>query len=61
MILGSNYDGPIYDLLNDNSCERKVVDLCTGAGHWYVVYPSLLFQTLSSCRVQYTDRGLSCR
>ena len=46
MILGSNYDAPIYDLLNDNSCERKVVDLCTGAGHWYVVYPSFSFKPL---------------
>jgi hypothetical protein len=44
MILGSNYDAPIHELLNDNSCERKVVDLCTGAGHWYVV---LLSQTHS--------------
>ena len=40
MILGTNYDAPIYELLNDNSYERKVVDLCTGAGHWYVVYLS---------------------
>jgi hypothetical protein len=37
MILGSNYDAPIRELLSDNSYERKVVDLCTGAGHWYVV------------------------
>jgi hypothetical protein len=36
MILGSNYDAPIHELLNDNSYERKVVDLCTGVGHWYV-------------------------
>ena len=46
MILGSNYDAPIHQLLNNNSCERKVVDLCTGAGHWYVVYPSCPFKPL---------------
>lgn len=46
MILGRNYDAPIHELLNDNSCERKVVDLCTGAGHWYVVYPSCFLKTL---------------
>lgn len=38
MILRTNYDAPIRELLNDNSYERKVVDLCTGAGHWYVTY-----------------------
>ena len=54
MILGRNYDAPIRGLLNDNSCQRKVVDLCTGAGHWCVV---LLFQT----RMQDTDRRLLCR
>jgi len=37
-ILGSNYDAPVHELLNDNRHnERKVVDLCTGTGHWYVV------------------------
>ena len=40
MILRTNYDAPIQELLNDNSYERKVVDLCTGAGHWYVTYLS---------------------
>jgi hypothetical protein len=40
MVLGSNYDAPIHELLNDNPNKRKVVDLCTGAGHWYVVCPS---------------------
>jgi hypothetical protein len=40
MVLGSNYDALIHELLNDNPNKRKVVDLCTGAGHWYVVYSS---------------------
>ena len=44
MILGTNCDAPIYELLNDNSYECKVVDLCTGAGHWYVVYLSRSFK-----------------
>ena len=44
MILGTNYDAPIYELLNDNSYERKVVDLCTGAGHWYVIDLSRSFR-----------------
>lgn len=38
MIFGSNCGAPIRELLNDNPKERKVVDLCTGAGHWYVIY-----------------------
>jgi hypothetical protein len=46
MILGCNYDAPIRELLNDNPYERKVVDLCTGAGHWYVVYLSGSFEPL---------------
>ncbi len=37
MILGSNYDAPIRELLSDHPNERKVVDLCTGVGHWYVI------------------------
>jgi hypothetical protein len=43
-ILGGNYHAPVHELLNDNRHhERKVVDLCTGTGHWYVVdlFPSL--------------------
>jgi hypothetical protein len=51
MILGSNYDAPIHELLNDNSYERKVVDLCTGAGHWYVVYLSCSFNPFRSSSV----------
>jgi hypothetical protein len=40
MFLGSNYDAPIRELLSDNPSKRKVVDLCTGVGHWYVIYSS---------------------
>jgi hypothetical protein len=40
MVLGSNYDASIHELLNDNPNKCKVVDLCTGTGHWYVAYPS---------------------
>lgn len=42
MIIGSNYDAPLRELLNSNSCGR-VVDLCTGAGHWCVIYLDLTF------------------
>ena len=38
MIFESNYDAPIRELLNSNTHGREVVDLCTGAGHWCVVY-----------------------
>jgi len=34
MVRGSNYDASIRELLSDNPNKRKVVDLCTGAGHW---------------------------
>jgi hypothetical protein len=38
MIIGSNHDGPVHELLNNNPKERKVVDLCAGTGLWYVVH-----------------------
>ena len=37
MIIGSNYDAPVRELLSSNPGGRKVVDLCTGAGHWCVI------------------------
>jgi len=40
MIFGSNCGAPIRELLSANPKECKVVDLCTGAGHWYVIYLS---------------------
>jgi hypothetical protein len=38
MIIGSNHDAPVRELLNNNPKERKVVDLCAGTGRWYVVH-----------------------
>lgn len=56
MILGSNYDAPIHELLDDNSCERKVVDLCTGAGHWVLEmaeeFPHVEFRGLDLVPIQ---------
>ena len=57
-MLGSNYDAPIHELLNDDSCERKVVDLCTGAGHWYVVYPSCSFKILQVAECNTLTAGI---
>jgi hypothetical protein len=37
MIIGSNYDAPLRELLNSNSYGLEVVDICTGAGHWCVI------------------------
>ncbi|KAH9993441.1 S-adenosyl-L-methionine-dependent methyltransferase [Russula vinacea] len=56
MILGSNYDAPIRELLSDNSYERKVVDLCTGAGHWVLEmakeFPRVEFRGLDLVPIQ---------
>ncbi|KAH9969959.1 S-adenosyl-L-methionine-dependent methyltransferase, partial [Russula compacta] len=56
MILGSNYDAPIHQLLNDNPNERKVVDLCTGAGHWVLEmaeeFPFVNFRGLDLVPIQ---------
>jgi hypothetical protein len=37
MIIGSNHDVPLRELLDNNPKERKVVDLCAGTGRWYVI------------------------
>jgi len=40
MIAGSDCGAPIHELLSDNPKECKVVDLCAGVGHWYVIHLS---------------------
>ena len=37
MIIKSNHDVPLRELLDLNPKERKVVDLCAGTGRWYVI------------------------
>jgi len=56
MIIGSNYDAPIRELLNVNTCGREVVDLCTGAGHWVLEmareFPHVQFRGLDLAPIQ---------
>jgi hypothetical protein len=56
MTIGSNYDAPVRELLNNNPKERKVVDLCTGTGRWYVVYyprsPTPILAASAMCLLQ---------
>jgi len=56
-IIGSNYDAPVHELLNDNRHhERKVVDLCTGTGHWVLEmakeFPDVEFRGLDLVPIQ---------
>ena len=40
-ILGNYCGAPIPELLNaDSGKVYKVIDLCTGVGHWYVIHLS---------------------
>lgn len=43
-LLGSNYVGPVGELLARRPLQRqiKVLDLCTGTGKWYVTFTSSL-------------------
>lgn len=56
MIIGSNYDAPVRELLNTNPGGRKVVDLCTGAGHWVLdmarEFPHVKFRGLDLVPIQ---------
>ncbi|KAH8989030.1 S-adenosyl-L-methionine-dependent methyltransferase [Lactarius hatsudake] len=56
MIIGSNYDAPVRELLNSNPGGRKVVDLCTGAGHWVLdmarEFPHVRFRGLDLVPIQ---------
>ncbi|KAI9448628.1 S-adenosyl-L-methionine-dependent methyltransferase [Lactarius psammicola] len=56
MIIGSNYDAPVRELLNSNPGGRKVVDLCTGAGHWVLEmareFPHARFRGLDLVPIQ---------
>ncbi|KAI9431178.1 S-adenosyl-L-methionine-dependent methyltransferase [Lactarius indigo] len=56
MIIGSNYDAPVRELLNSNPGGRKVVDLCTGAGHWILdmarEFPHVKFRGLDLVPIQ---------
>ncbi|KAI9448738.1 S-adenosyl-L-methionine-dependent methyltransferase [Russula earlei] len=55
-ILGSNYPASIHEILNDIHHERKVVDLCTGAGHWVLEmakeFPDVEFRGLDLVPIQ---------
>jgi len=56
MTFGSNCGAPIRELLSDNPKERKVVDLCAGAGHWVLEmakeFPLVEFRGLDLVPIQ---------
>lgn len=56
MVLGSNYDAPVRELLNSSPGGRKVVDLCTGAGDWVLEmareFPHVKFRGLDLVPIQ---------
>lgn len=56
MIIGSNYDAPLRELLNSNSYGLEVVDICTGAGHWVLEmareFSNVQFYGLDSVPIQ---------
>lgn len=44
-VFGSNYDGPVVEVLSQEGATGRIVDLCTGTGLWCVLYFRLRFDT----------------